>query len=207
MNFLAHAVLAGSLPDRIAGSMAGDFVKGVLYDGDYPDVFLVGLRLHRRIDAFSNSEVHLRQSAARLPRELRRIAPPCIDMLADHFLASAAAANPRQYLTEVRGHPESAADLKSYENTLHLVLLPHVQRLSCNARRFFDHAQRSNLLSDYKSFDRTARGINHVCGRLGSPGQGPAVVDACAAHIDELREDFENYWPALTAEANRYLAS
>ena len=206
MNFLAHAVLAGSVPDRIAGSMAGDFVKGVLYDSDYPAEFLLGLRLHRRIDAFSNRQVHLRQSAGRLPEQLRRIAPPCIDMLADHFLANAAAKAPEDYLNRVDGRPHSADSLNHYEQTLHQILIPHLSRLNPDATRFFEHAQRTHLFSNYQTFERTARGISYVCERLGSADNGPAMVDALAQRLDDLRGDFDHYWPALKGEASRYLA-
>ncbi len=206
MNFLAHAVLAGSSPDRIAGSMAGDFVKGVLYEADYPTEFLLGLRLHRRIDAFSNTQSHLRQSARRLPDQLRRIAPPCIDMLADHFLANAAAHDPEIYLSAIEGQAGSAENLADYEKALHQVLVPHFSRLSPAATRFFEHAQRTYLFSSYQTFERTARGINYLCERLGSADKGPAMVDAMAGSLGVLREDFENYWPALQGEASRYLS-
>jgi len=206
MNFLAHAVLAGNAPDRIAGSMAGDFVKGVLYDADYPAEFLLGLRLHRRIDAFSNRQVHLRQSAGRLPEQLRRMAPPCIDMLADHFLADAAIKDPEAYLSAIAGKPDSADTLTHYENALHQILAPHLGRLSPEAKRFFDHAHRTHLFSSYQTFERTARGIHYVCERLGSADQGPAMVDALEGRLEVLRNDFDHYWPALKAEASRYLA-
>jgi len=206
MNFLAHAVLAGSSPDKIAGSLAGDFVKGVLYDKDYPREFLIGLRLHRRVDAFSNTQTYLRQSAQRLPPEVRRIAPPCIDMLADHFLANAACTHPQEYLNKIEGLPTSAEDLKHYEDALHQTIAPHLNRLSSQAQRFFSHAQRTRLFSEYQNFERTARGINHVCERLGHTDKGPAVVAAIADNLVNLRSDFDNYWPALRDEANRYLA-
>ena len=135
MNFLAHAVLAGNRADVIAGSAAGDFVKGVLYDNQYPKDFLFGIRLHRRIDAFSNQEPNLRISANRLPASLRRIGPPCIDMLADHFLARAALRQPADYLPVIEDALTNTANppqptppthtLQTYEDRLHTLLLAH----------------------------------------------------------------------------------
>jgi len=186
--------------------MAGDFVKGVLYEKDHPGQFLLGLRLHRRIDAFSNTQADLRQSAARVPKQLRRIAPPCIDMLADHFLANAAAKNPQNFLVTVHGQPGSIESLSDYESALHETITPHLGRLSSDAKRFFAHAQRTQLFSSYASFDRTARGINYVCERLGRADKGPAMVDALADNLALLQDDFDNYWPALKGEAKRYLS-
>jgi len=206
VNFLAHAVLAGSVSAEVAGSTAGDFVKGVLYDDQYPASFLFGVRLHRRLDAFSNQHELLRRSANRLPNSLRRIAPPCIDMIADHFLARAALAEPSDYLPAVDGqllHPS----LRDYEDWVHSSLTPHWDLLSDSAQRFFTHAKSTRLFSSYADFDRTSRGIVHVCERLGRSDQAPAVIQALAAARPALEADFHGYWPELLAEAQRFQAA
>ncbi len=46
-----------------------------------------GIRLHRRIDAFSAVQADIKASVARLPQTSRRLAPVFIDLVADHFLA------------------------------------------------------------------------------------------------------------------------
>ena len=169
MNFLAHAVLAGSSAERIAGSMAGDFVKGVLYEANFQPEFLVGLRLHRRIDAFSNQEPILRRSAKRLPADLQRLAPPCIDMMADHFLARHAQADPSAYLPAIEGQRNSNLSLVNYERALHQILDQHKTMLGEDAERFFSHAESTRLFSDYQNFERIKRGIHYLCKRLGQP--------------------------------------
>lgn len=210
MNFLAHAVLAGDAANVVAGSLAGDFVKGVLYDEQYPADFLLGIRLHRRLDAFSNQNQLLRESANRLPKALRRIAPPCIDMLADHLLARAALAQPADYLPDpvIWGpHSDNAAErpaLLDYEDWLHSSLNTHWQRLSPSAQRFFTHAKTTRLFSSYADFDRTSRGIGYVCERLGRKADAAAMVQALDAAADTLATDFAGYWPELVAEARRY---
>ncbi len=207
MNFLAHAVLAGCSEDRIAGSLAGDFVKGVLHEQAYPAEFMRGLRLHRRIDAFSNRNHFLRRSADRLPAELRRIAPPCIDMMADHFLAESAAADPQLYLPVPKKFPHAGLSLKHYETMLHEAIKPHLELLSPEARRFFHHAESTALFSSYQSFDRVARGVSYVCERLGHASETPSVLGALTANREGLYNDFLNYWPALNRESERFLAS
>lgn len=219
MNFLAHAVLAGNEADVVAGSAAGDFVKGVLYDDQYPANFLFGVRLHRRIDAFSNQQPLLRASADRLPKSLRRIGPPCIDMLADHFLARVAKAQPLKYLPFISGSPiysASASDpdasdanaqpltLEAYEDQVHQTLKAHWPRLSTAARRFFVHAENTRLFSSYAEFSRVGRGIGYVCERLGRATDSKPMVLAIEAQLAALEADFHQYWPALLEEASRY---
>jgi len=218
MNFLAHAVLASPSADKganrgadiVAGSIAGDFVKGVLYVEHYPADFLTGVRLHRRLDAFSNQNQLLRRSADRLPKSLRRIAPPCIDMLADHLLAFRAQAQPAHYLPDSaiwRVRPDDSSErpaLLDYEDWLHSTLVSHWQRLSPSAQRFFTHAKATRLFSSYADFARTSRGIGYVCERLGRKADAPAMIQALDAALDKLATDFDGYWPELVAEARRY---
>ena len=203
MNFLAHAALAGTVPAVVAGSTAGDFVKGVLYDDQYPAEFLLGIRLHRRLDAFSNRQEDLRASADRLPKPLRRIAPPCIDMIADHFLARAALTHPSDYLPAI-GSTAAPITLLSHEDWVHSTLSPHWHRLSPGAQRFFTHARTTRLFSNYADFDRTSRGIGYVCERLGRAADAPAMIRAISENLGELETDFYAYWPTLVAEAERY---
>jgi len=205
VNFLAHAVLAGANRSVVAGSVAGDFVKGVVRDGDFLPAFLLGVRLHRRIDAFSNAEPALKNSADRLPRELRRIAPPCIDMLADHLLTQAIETDPERYLGSLTLIDSTQPPLLRYEATLHELLAEHDQWLSPAARRFFAHARDSKLFSGYRSFERTSRGIAHVCERLKRPADAPAIIDAIVSNMPGLTADFTSYWPQLAGQAEDFL--
>jgi len=205
MNFLAHAVLAGSSAERIVGSMAGDFVKGVLYEANFQPEFLLGLRLHRRIDAFSNQQPILRKSAKRLPAHLQRLAAPCIDMMADHFLACHAQTNPGAYLPAIEGQLKSNLSLVNYEKALHQILGQHKTMLGEDAVRFFSHAKATHLFSDYQNFKRIERSILYLCKRLGQNERGEEMINALAEQFEGLSEDFLNYWPSLKAEANRFL--
>jgi len=174
-------------------------VKGVLYDGDFPTDFLLGVRLHRRIDAFSNSQPDLRASVKRLPRSLRRFAPPCIDVLADHFLATNLEANDGKLL----GH----ADFGNYRTWLYSLLEQHKQLLSVDAQQFFAHVRRTDLLLGYADWARLQRVIEHVCKRLGRPELGKPMAAAMQSQLDNLALDFEAYWPALNAEAQRFFSA
>ena len=55
MNYLAHFFLAYPDPELMAGGYLGDFVKGTLKDADFSPGVTLGIKLHRAIDAFTDS--------------------------------------------------------------------------------------------------------------------------------------------------------
>lgn len=89
MNYLAHALLAGPLATDRVGGVAGDFVKGLLQPGPggLDPALADGVRLHRRIDSFSDTHPAFRHSRARVSEVRRRFGGVLVDMFYDHFLA------------------------------------------------------------------------------------------------------------------------
>ena len=86
MNYLAHLHLGGPHPSDMLGSLYGDFVKGPL-TGRWPANIEAGIRLHRQIDAFTDSHPVVLQAKQRFPSERRRYAGILIDLFFDHCLA------------------------------------------------------------------------------------------------------------------------
>ena len=86
MNYLAHLHLGGNEPQQLLGSLYGDFVKGRL-EGRFPARLEAAIRLHRRIDAFTDSHPVVAQARARFPAERRRTSGIVLDLFFDHCLA------------------------------------------------------------------------------------------------------------------------
>lgn len=94
MNYLAHFHLAQQLAshsglDRqglLIGGLLGDFVKGPLR-GDYPAAWEVGIRLHRRIDALTDSHPRVTECLDALPTNFRRYGGIMLDVCFDHCLS------------------------------------------------------------------------------------------------------------------------
>lgn len=87
MNHLAHFLLAQQRPSLEVGAFLGDFVKGNLR-GQFPDEIEDGIRLHRKIDAFTDTHAMVKRSCDRIDPSLRRFAPIMIDIFFDHLLAN-----------------------------------------------------------------------------------------------------------------------
>ena len=61
MNYLAHLMLAGDQPESVIGAMLGDFVRG-----RQAEQYSAGIRLHVRIDSFTDSHPIVAVSKARV---------------------------------------------------------------------------------------------------------------------------------------------
>jgi acyl carrier protein phosphodiesterase len=86
MNYLAHLYLSPAEEDAWLGSLLGDFVKGAIGERYAPSV-AAAIRLHRRLDAFTDAHAAVQRSKSRISRARRRYAGIMIDMFYDHFLA------------------------------------------------------------------------------------------------------------------------
>lgn len=86
MNYLAHIFLSGDDPQVQVGNFIGDFVKGSQLNS-YPERIRQGIRLHRKIDSFTDSHEVVRETVAFLRPAFGRYSAIITDMYFDYFLA------------------------------------------------------------------------------------------------------------------------
>ncbi|MFN2334351.1 MAG: ACP phosphodiesterase, partial [Wenzhouxiangellaceae bacterium] len=86
MNHLAHIVLAGPDPDDRLGALLGDHVKGIAPVKALPPGLARGVRLHRKIDCWSDSHPAVIELRARSGRDWRRYSGVILDVLFDAML-------------------------------------------------------------------------------------------------------------------------
>lgn len=86
MNHLTHLYFADPTPECRLGALMGDFVKGRLEDRYSPELRW-GLRQHRLLDRFAESNLYFRQSKLRLCPTFRHCRGLLVDVIYDHFLA------------------------------------------------------------------------------------------------------------------------
>ncbi len=85
MNFLAHAHLARFTDSSVVGNLLGDFTRGLDVQ-TLPPEWQLGIRLHRKIDLFTDSHPEILALRSELG-ELRRYGGIILDILLDHVLA------------------------------------------------------------------------------------------------------------------------
>ncbi|MCP5181434.1 MAG: DUF479 domain-containing protein [Pseudomonadales bacterium] len=200
MNFLAHCALAELATEAsghglIAGGILGDLWKGPL-PAHWETETLLGVRLHRRIDAVSNRHPAIRRSCERFPPNLRRLAPVLVDIHADIALV----AHWRDWF-DIDVDAFAARCYQSLEQAL-----PGSPGLSESALRFLEYLRREDLLSAYGTWDGVRLCLRGVGRRLGDPTFDTQALPACQALSAHLLDDFRAYFPDLLYEARRFVS-
>lgn len=86
MNFLAHAFLSFGNPDILMGNMIADMIKGKQIEL-YPETIQEGIRIHRKIDTFTDEHPINRKTVDVFRKSAGKYASPFLDVSYDHFLA------------------------------------------------------------------------------------------------------------------------
>lgn len=196
MNFLAHCAIADRAPDRahpdlIAGGFLGDFVKGPV-PASLPETLATGVRLHRRIDAYSNEHPGIAASCGRFEAPLRRFAPIFVDVVADHLLA-------RHWS---RFHPRP---LERFTADAYRAIDRHAHRLPAEGLRFFDYMREADLLARYRGREAMERGLGAVLKRLRREALAAEAIAVVDALLPDLEADFLDYYPDLVSHAAGWL--
>lgn len=191
MNYLAHLHLGGQRPAQLLGSLYGDFVKGLLA-GRFPPELEASIRLHRRIDAFTDSHPLIVRSMARFPTEQRRYAGIMLDVFFDHCLAR----DWRRY---------ADIPLEAFTRNVYAVLhaepeLP--ERLALIAPRM----AAQDWLGSYQDFEVLEQVLAGISRRLTRPAGLAGGMQQLRHLYQPLSDDFNAFYPELQAFAQAALA-
>ena len=210
MNFLAHCALAQDASEcwedgdalrsgLLAGAILADFGKGPVAS-HLPLELQTGIRLHRRIDAFTNQHDLIRNTCASFPPGLRRYAPIFLDILGDYYLSQTW----DDYYAETRPQfSQRCYDAcTAYAHHLEETKAPQLHT-------FMQYMRSSDLLANYHDWEHVERGLHSVLRRLGQTSLYEAVNIAADAQRDSGEHAFRLYfsdirdqlpaWATLTA--------
>jgi acyl carrier protein phosphodiesterase len=194
VNFLAHLHLSDGTPGSMLGGIVADFVKPAAVAALPADV-QAGVRLHRRIDGFTDRHPVVHTSIGRVSANLGWFAGIVIDIYYDHVLA--------------RDWPRySAEPLRAFADRAYAALealLPGVPDEAAGFVRAFVADDRlvrygtTQGIADTlaRVSDRIARRIPKHAVRLEA-----AMPDLLAAD-EHLAADFHAFYPDLIAFAAR----
>jgi len=192
VNFLAHCALGSAHPHYLVGGFLGDFIKGAV-PTQLPVGIQTGVRLHRRIDAFSAVQPDIKASVVRLPATSRRLAPVFIDLVADHFLAR---------------HFEAAHDepLAEFASRTYAILADHEAHFPAHALRFARFVREHDLFGRYVDLDPVERAFGRIAQRLGREAMVAESMATLRRDYQDFERDFLRYYPALRAHAAQWLS-
>jgi acyl carrier protein phosphodiesterase len=188
MNYLAHLHLGGDAPAQLLGSLYGDFVKGPLA-GQWPADIEAAIRLHRRIDVFTDSHPLQLQARARFAAERRRYSDILLDVFFDHCLAL--------HWADYASEPLPRFTGRVYQVLATEPRLP--ERLALIAPRM----AAQDWLGSYREFAVLEQVVAGLDRRLSRPGLLAGGLVELERLYQPLLEDFRQFYPELQAYAAR----
>lgn len=186
MNYLAHLHLGGPRPADLLGSLYGDFVKGPL-EGRFGDDIEAGIRLHRRIDAFTDAHPLVAQAKSRFAAPQRRYAGIFVDLFFDHCLA----ANWTRYADE---------PLPRFTERVYRVLADEPE-LPGTLALIAPRMAADDWLGSYRHFAVFERVLQGMSRRLSRPNALASGMVELERLYEPLSDDFAAFYPQLQAFA------
>lgn len=196
MNYLAHFHLAARLASErgeegdglLIGALLGDHVKGPLR-GEYPDDWEEGIRLHRRIDALTDSHPATRDCLRAFPDDFRRYAGIALDVCFDHVLS--------QHWRDNWGGERHTPTLETFSQHCYQTLLSADTSLPDSARRQSRFLADYNVLCSLQDWHNTHRTLSLIARRLRRPNPLQDCAAVLAPRRAEIERCFFDLYPAL----------
>jgi len=174
VNFLAHFHLAWPDEELIVGALEGDFRKGPLR-GELPHNIEQGVKLHRAIDAFTDTHPLIEQLRRQFPKGLRRYAGIVIDISFDHYLTH-------------NWHRFSSQSLKQFTEFVYVTLDQNKEVLSDRARKMMQRLIDYDILCAYHDWNA----VPATASRVGERFRHGNPLREIQPSIEPLRSNLEN---------------
>jgi acyl carrier protein phosphodiesterase len=193
MNFLAHLYLSGSSPEVRVGNFMGDFVRGRDLADRYPRDVVKGILLHRTIDEFTDKHPIVKQSKDRLRPKYRHYAPVIVDIYYDHFLA-------------INWHLYHADLLPDFADECYDSICKSEPILPEQVKWMLPHMINGNWLVNYGRIDGIQRALSGITRRSKFDSKMNEAVVELENFYKEFDTEFQEFFPLLKKEADRFLS-
>jgi acyl carrier protein phosphodiesterase len=184
MNLLAHALLSGDEPGMIVGGVLADWIKGPV--DRLPGGLVDGIRLHRRIDAFTDAHPQTAVSRGRLRERWGRYSGILVDLAYDVCLA-------RTWDRFGRGR------MGDFIQSTYSVLRGSMSGLPSPASDVARHMISQDWLTAYGRWDGVSTALGRITRRLRRPVDLTGAVEDLERLEPELIGDFVGFYPDLAA--------
>lgn len=192
MNYLAHAYLSFGEPHILVGNMISDFVKGG-QKSLYAASVQKGIQLHRFIDAFTDDHPVTARAKQIFRPAYRLYSGPITDIIYDHFLASDMNEFPNDSLFGFTASVYQTLE----EETVHL------------PQRFLPvltYMKMENWLYHYRTTEGIYKSLRGLVRRAAFINDSATAFELLLRHYDELRDCYEEFFPAVKQTTKEKLA-
>lgn len=175
-------------PDSRIGNLMGDFVHGPVIG--FPANVASGIRLHRAVDAFTDSHSMVARSRRLVAGRFRHHSRIIVDILYDHLLID------NWHLYETRPLDEFAEEIYG-------LLRERRESLSGPLHEAIPHLIRNRWLTRNRDLQGVERTLRFLSTRMKRPIRMEGAVREFVDHEGEFRHHFNRFFPAVVAFAQR----
>lgn len=194
MNFLAHLYLAGDDEALRLGALLGDFVRGRAALESYPEPVREGIRMHRHIDSFIDTQPAFERLRSGLEPPFRRYAGIIIDLGLDHELAR-------------RWGAYSDLSLAAFDSGVRRMLERNVELVPDGLARFMRYADRRGLFAAYALPDEIMHSLRGIGRRLSRPNPLHRVAEIWPDVQPRMAVAFDPLLSGVQSEVEDWLKS
>ena len=192
MNFLAHLYLSGPNEAVMLGNFLADFIRKS-EDQHYPQEVQRGIRLHRRIDTYTDRHPLVVQGTRRLRRRHGHYAPVIIDIFYDYFLS--------RNWSRFDDRP-----LAAFSRWAYAVLLAQRHLLPEPVDRQLYHMVADDWLTGYGDPGRLAGVFRRLRRRMSRPRYLDGVMETLDLETPALEAEFLDFFPQAIEYVQQLLA-
>jgi len=185
MNFLAHLYLSFNDDDIMIGNFIADHVKGKTVN-DFSDSIQKGIRLHRAIDAFTDSHAIVEETRIRLRPEFRKYAPVISDIFYDHFLAA-------------EWNDFAPVSLDRFASTFYAVANRYLHEMPLRTQKMLPVMVRHDWLTSYKTIEGIGTVLTGMSRRTTFESRMEYAAAELTKNYDSYKKEFRAFFPELIA--------
>jgi acyl carrier protein phosphodiesterase len=193
MNYLAHAYLSFGHPQLLVGNMISDFVKGKSQYA-YERQIGMGIRLHRSIDAFTDSHPATAAAKEIFRPHYRLYSGAMVDVLYDHFLAN----DTHCFADE--------AQLFRFSQEVYQSLDVAKAALPLRFQQLLPYMQSQNWLYHYKDREGMAKSLQGLVRRAAYLSDAQTAFRLFEEHYNDLQTCYDNFIEDVKSFAKEQVA-
>jgi acyl carrier protein phosphodiesterase len=176
VNYLAHAFFSKDDPGLLIGNFIADHIRGNDLSRFEPAI-IEGIRLHRKIDSFTDQHPEFRTSKRVFYDGFERYSGILVDIFFDHLLAR-------------RFKEFSGMSLGDFSERTYQVYSKNKKVFPESSNRFLEYVLKNNIYSSYALTEGIERVLYHLSHRLAHNVRLDHSMELFVANEKELEKAF-----------------
>ena len=181
MNFLAHLFLSPEDEEIMVGNFIADSINNKELK-NYTEGIQKGIRLHRKIDQYTDTHPSVLKGVRRLYSLHRKYAPAIIDVYYDFLLANS-------------WERYSEEQLESFTNRTYNVLMDYHNIMPLGLKKSLPGMIKEDWLSKYGEIYGMQRAFGSMGRRVSRPEWLEGVIDTLLDQRPSLEDEFYDFFP------------